>query len=120
MTGRAITISSPIARLRATVLAGGMPRCSAAQVELQKLSANLCARRLSGGLGPPAKPTGASLFPRIADCNRALIRSPFSRGRVAASRQPHRELGELADLAIHRDRAAVLQGYDFVTYRQAK
>src|SRR5215831_7026203 len=58
----------------------------------------------------------SSPFKSIADCNRALIRSPLLRGCVPASRQPHRELGELADLAIHRDRAAVLQGYDFVTY----
>jgi hypothetical protein len=36
------------------------------------------------------------------------------------SRQPHRELCEIADFAIERDRTAVLQGYDLVAYRQAK
>jgi hypothetical protein len=39
---------------------------------------------------------------------------------MPASRQPHRELGEVADLAIERDRTAVLLGYDLVAYRQAK
>src|SRR5215831_18733005 len=39
---------------------------------------------------------------------------------MPASRQPHRELGEVADLAIDGDRAAVLLGYDLVAYRQAE
>ena len=39
---------------------------------------------------------------------------------MSASRQPHRELGEVADLAIYRDGAAVLLGYDLVADRQPK
>ncbi len=39
---------------------------------------------------------------------------------MTASRQPHRELGEIADFAIDRDRATVLLSYDLVAYRQAK
>jgi hypothetical protein len=39
---------------------------------------------------------------------------------MSASRQPHRELGEVADLAVDRDRAAVLLRYNLVAYRQAK
>src|SRR6516164_3062834 len=39
---------------------------------------------------------------------------------MSASRQPHRELGEVADLAVDRDRAAVLLGYDLVANRQPK
>src|SRR6516165_3365132 len=39
---------------------------------------------------------------------------------MPASRQPHGELGELADFALDRDRAAVLQGHDLVADRQAK
>src|SRR5205814_2191233 len=45
---------------------------------------------------------------------------PFAslRQPMPASRQPHRELGEVADFAVDRDRAAVLLGYDLVAYRQ--
>src|SRR5579864_2314617 len=39
---------------------------------------------------------------------------------MLASRQPHRELGEVPDFAVDRDRAAVLQGHDLVADRQAK
>src|SRR5215470_6369443 len=39
---------------------------------------------------------------------------------MPTSRQSHRELGEVADFAIDRDRAAVLLGDDLVAYRQAK
>jgi hypothetical protein len=39
---------------------------------------------------------------------------------MPTSRQPHRELGEVADFALDGDRAAVLLGYDRVAYRQAK
>jgi hypothetical protein len=39
---------------------------------------------------------------------------------MLASRQPHRELGEVAYLAVDRDRAAVLLGDDLVADRQAK
>src|SRR5215469_4511683 len=39
---------------------------------------------------------------------------------MPASRQPYRELGELADFAVNRDRAAMLQGYDLVADRQAE
>ena len=39
---------------------------------------------------------------------------------MPASRQPHRELGEVADFAIDRDGAAVLLGYDLVADRQPK
>ena len=39
---------------------------------------------------------------------------------MSASRQPHRELGEVTDLAIDRDRAAVLLGTDLVADRQPK
>src|SRR4051794_3529868 len=45
-------------------------------------------------------------------------RSP--RQRTSASGQPYRELGEVADFAIDRERAAVLLGYDLVAHRQAK
>src|SRR6516164_31331 len=37
---------------------------------------------------------------------------------MSASRQPHREFGEVADFAIDRDRAAVLLGHDLVADRQ--
>jgi hypothetical protein len=47
-----------------------------------------------------------------------LIRS--SRQCMPASRQPHRELGEVADLTIDRDRAAVLQCHNLVADRQAE
>ena len=39
---------------------------------------------------------------------------------MSASRQPHRELGEVTDFAIDRDGAAVLLGYDLVADRQSK
>src|SRR6516165_8650508 len=39
---------------------------------------------------------------------------------MPALRQAHGELGELADFALDRDRAAVLQGYDLIADRQAK
>src|SRR5215831_17755421 len=39
---------------------------------------------------------------------------------MSASRQPHGELGELADFAVNGDRAAMLQGYDLVADRQAE
>src|SRR6266852_866613 len=39
---------------------------------------------------------------------------------MSAMRQSHRELGEVADLAIDRDCAAVLLGDGLVAYRQAK
>src|SRR5246500_2165518 len=39
---------------------------------------------------------------------------------MPTSRQPHRELGEVADFAVDRDRAAVLLGDGLITYRQAK
>src|SRR6516165_9528979 len=39
---------------------------------------------------------------------------------MSASRQPHRELGEVTDFAIDRDRAAVLLRYDLVADRQSK
>ena len=39
---------------------------------------------------------------------------------MPASRQPRRELGEVTDFAIDRDRAAVLLCHDLVAYRQAK
>src|SRR6516165_10795433 len=39
---------------------------------------------------------------------------------MSASRQPHRELGEVTDFAIDRDGAAVLLGYDLVADRQPK
>src|SRR6516162_4871997 len=39
---------------------------------------------------------------------------------MPASRQPHRELGEVADFAIDRDGAAVLLRYDLVADRQPK
>jgi len=50
--------------------------------------------------------------------NAGPCRSP--RQRTSASGQPYRELGEVADFAIDRERAAVLLGYDLVAYRQAK
>src|SRR5204862_2626689 len=50
--------------------------------------------------------------------NAGPCRSP--RQRTSASGQPYRELGEVADSAIDRERAAVLLGYDLVAYRQAK
>src|SRR6516225_8173790 len=40
--------------------------------------------------------------------------------RMSASRQPYREFGEVTDFAIDRDGAAMLLGYDVVTYRQSK
>src|SRR5215471_12427218 len=43
-----------------------------------------------------------------------------SRHRTTASRQPHRELGEVTDFAVDRDGATVLQRYDLVAYRQPK
>src|SRR6516225_4534554 len=39
---------------------------------------------------------------------------------MPASRQPHRELGEVADFAVDRDSAAVLLRYDLVADRQPK
>src|SRR5215470_16946910 len=39
---------------------------------------------------------------------------------MPASRQPYRELGEVTDFAVDRDRAPVLLGYDLVAYGQAK
>ena len=39
---------------------------------------------------------------------------------MSASRQSHRELGEVADFAIDRDGAAVLLRYDLVADRQPK
>jgi hypothetical protein len=39
---------------------------------------------------------------------------------MSASRQPNRELGEVADLAIDRDGAAVLLRYDLVADRQLR
>src|SRR5215472_10904702 len=39
---------------------------------------------------------------------------------MPASRQPDRELGEVTDFAVDRDRAPVLLGYDLVAYGQAK
>src|SRR6516162_10976054 len=39
---------------------------------------------------------------------------------MPASRQPDRELGEVTDFAVDRDRAPVPLGYDLVAYRQAK
>src|SRR6516225_10122509 len=39
---------------------------------------------------------------------------------MSASRQPHRELGEVTDFAIDRDGAAVLLRYDLVADRQPK
>src|SRR6516162_2750028 len=39
---------------------------------------------------------------------------------MSASRQPHRELGEVTDFAIDRDGAAVLLRYDLVADRQSK
>src|SRR6516225_10239659 len=46
--------------------------------------------------------------------------SHSSRHCMSASRQPHRELGEVADFAVNRDGAAVLLGYDLVADRQPK
>src|SRR6516225_5013223 len=46
--------------------------------------------------------------------------SHSSRYRMSASRQPHRELGEVTDFAIDRDSAAVLLRYDLVADRQPK
>src|SRR5262245_55683365 len=43
-----------------------------------------------------------------------------SRHSMPPSRQPHRELGERANFAVDRDRAAVLLGYDLIADRQAK
>src|SRR5215831_16955884 len=40
--------------------------------------------------------------------------------RPASSRQPNSELGEIADLAIDGDRAAVLLGHDVVTDRETE
>ena len=42
------------------------------------------------------------------------------RHHVPASRQPHRELGEVADFAVDCDRAAVPLGYDLEADRQPK
>src|SRR5690242_3325752 len=39
---------------------------------------------------------------------------------MSASRQPHRELGEAADVAVDCDRAAVLLRYNLVADRQPK
>ena len=39
---------------------------------------------------------------------------------MSASRQPHRELGEVTDFAIDRDGAAVLLRYDLEADRQSK
>src|SRR6516162_1474268 len=39
---------------------------------------------------------------------------------MPAPRQPYRELGELTDFAVDRDRAPVLLCYDLVAYGQAK
>src|SRR6516225_7604542 len=39
---------------------------------------------------------------------------------MSASRQPHRELGEVTEFAIDRDGAAVLLRYDLVADRQPK
>src|SRR5262245_65007798 len=39
---------------------------------------------------------------------------------MSASRQPHRELGEVADFAVDRDGAAVLLRYDLVADRKPK
>jgi len=39
---------------------------------------------------------------------------------MLASRQPHRELGEIGYFALDRDGATVLHGYDLVAYRKAK
>src|SRR6516164_2054853 len=44
--------------------------------------------------------------------------SQSSRHCLSASRQPHRELGEVTDFAIDRDGAAVLLRYDLVADRQ--
>jgi hypothetical protein len=49
----------------------------------------------------------------------ALPRLSF-RQRTSASRQPHRKLGKITDLAIDRDGAAVLLRYDLVADRQTK
>jgi len=50
----------------------------------------------------------------------ATASSHSSRHRMSASRQPHRELGEVTDFAVDRDSAAVLLGYDLVADRQSK
>jgi hypothetical protein len=42
--------------------------------------------------------------------------SGSSRHPISASRQPRRELGEVVDLAIDRDRAAVLLSHNLVAY----
>src|SRR5215831_6529490 len=39
---------------------------------------------------------------------------------MPASRQPHRELSELADFTVDRDQATVLLGYDIEADRQAE
>src|SRR6516225_2795156 len=48
----------------------------------------------------------------------AKASSHSSQHRISVSRQPHRELGEVADFAIDRDGAAVLLRYDLVADRQ--
>src|SRR6516162_11276052 len=46
--------------------------------------------------------------------------SHSSRHGVPPTRQPHRELGEVAHFAVDSDRAAVLLGYDLVADREPK
>jgi hypothetical protein len=46
-----------------------------------------------------------------------LVGSVSLRHSMLASRQPHRELGKVADFAVDRDGAAMLLGYDLIADR---
>src|SRR6516225_4914536 len=50
----------------------------------------------------------------------AKASSDSSRHRMSASRQSHRELGEVTDFTVDRDGATVLLGDDLVADRQSK
>ena len=64
-----------------------------------------------------AAPYSLARRPNCSSPVLTLMQPP--RRRMPTSRQPHGEFGEMADFAVGRDRAAVLQGYDLVGDRQA-
>src|SRR6516162_5160555 len=71
------------------------------------------------GLAQEADVTLASRHVRQGRYSDIATASSHSSGhRMSASRQPHRELGEVTDFAIDRDGAAVLLRYDLVADRQ--
>src|SRR6516162_11334972 len=98
--------------------ASGLSLANGISTPIRRICSDCCARAASGQ-ATAEPPTSVMKSRRLME--RLLRTDDCSLSHCPApARQPHRELGEVADFAIDHDGAAVLLRYDLVADRQPK